>query len=261
MLDMGKIHRFLGMIVKQDIQGNQIIINQTHYLKNVLDKYKMFDCNPSKTPMEVNFNHEISKRDKSESLELEQRCRSVIGSIMYSMLCTRPDLCISVSILSRYQTCASQDLWQALKRVLRYIKGTLHLSLIFKCEDIDNIIVGYADADWAGDRTDRKSTTGYIFKLFGNPISWRSQKQSTVALSSTEAEYIALSQSVSEACWLRYLLHDFEIFDRYVCVMIFEDNQSAIKVSKNPEFHKRLKHVDIKVHFIRDKIKKNIVNI
>ncbi|KAG5884920.1 hypothetical protein JTB14_034118 [Gonioctena quinquepunctata] len=123
------------------------------------------------------------------------------------------------------------------------------------------IIEGYAGADCAGDRTDHKSTTGYIFKVFGNSISWRSQEQSTVALSSTEAEYVALSNAVSEACWLRYLLHDFEIYSDYVCVMIFEDNQSAIKVGKNPEYHKRLKHVDIKIHFVRDKIKEGIVDV
>ncbi|KAG5890504.1 hypothetical protein JTB14_016382 [Gonioctena quinquepunctata] len=129
--------------------------------------------------------------------ELEHKCRAVIGSIMYSMLCTRPDLCISISILSRYQTCASQELRQAIKRVLRYIKGTRDSMLIFSSTKLDNIIEGYADADWAGDRTDCKSTTGYIFKVFGNSISWRSQKQSTVALSSTEAEYVALTNAVS----------------------------------------------------------------
>jgi len=180
------------------------------------------------------------------------------------MLCSRPDFSISISILSRYQKCASYELWQALKRVLRYIQGTLNYSLIFKCRDSfneANCIVGFCDSDWAGDGVDRKSTSGYVFKLFGCTISWTSRKQSTVALSSTESEYIALSFAVSEACWLKHLLIDLKLFKNVPCVTLYEDNQSAIKITKNPEYHKRLKHVDIKFHFIREKVKEEVIKI
>lgn len=249
------------MVIFQDISKGQIIINQTNYLKNILTKFNMQECNAAKIPMEVNFKHELLKRDEAESCEIENKCRVLIGSLMYAMLCSRPDLCVSISILSRYQSCASQDLWQALKRVLRYIKGTVDFSLIFTRDVTSHHIEGFADSDWAGDGVDRKSTTGYIFKVFGCTVSWASRKQATVALSSTEAEYIALSQAVSEACWLRYLVFDLKVVDQYICVKIFEDNQSTIKVTKNPEFHKRLKHVDIKFHFIRDKIRENFVSV
>lgn len=143
--------------------------------------------------------------------------------------------------------------------MLRYIQKTLNLSLIFEKHSIKNAIEGYADSDWAGDRVDRKSTSGYVFKIFGCTVSWSSKKQASVALSSTEAEYVALSVAISEACWLRYLLIDFQVVDKSCSVLIYEDNQSAIKVCKNPEFHKRLKHIDIRFHFIRDKVKENIV--
>lgn len=261
MKDLGLIKNFLGMIITQDITTSKITINQSNMVKSLLVKFGMQNCKPLSTPMDVNFKSDILKRERSESPEIEAKCRALIGSLMYIMLCSRPDLCISISILSRYQSCASQDLWVALKRILRYIQGTLDVSLIFENKNYSNIIEGFSDSDWGGDRVDRKSTTGYIFKFFGCTVSWASRKQPTVALSTTEAEYIALSLAVSEACWLRSLLYDLKVYNEYVCVVIHEDNQSAIKVSKNPMFHKRLKHVDIKFHFVRDKVKKNIVSL
>lgn len=261
MNDLGQIKHFLGMCITQNLSEGKIKINQTVYLKNVLKKFDMSSCKPSTTPMDNNFHHDFLKRKKSESIEIEKKCRVAIGCLMYAMLCSRPDLCIAIGILSRYQTCASNDLWVAIKRVLRYIQSTVTMSLIYYKHKYkqENLIVGYSDSDWAGDRTDRKSTSGYVFKVFNCTVSWASRKQSTVSLSSTEAEYVALSVCVSEACWLRYLMYDLKIKPDYVAVLIHADNQSAIRVSRNPEFHKRLKHVDIRFHFVRDKIKENIV--
>lgn len=121
--------------------------------------------------------------------------------------------------------------------------------------------MGYVDSDWAGDSTDRRSTTGYIFKVFNCSVSWASKKQATVALSSTEAEYMALSVAASEACWLRFVCQDLMMLEQFVCVTLYEDNQTAIRVGKNPECHKRLKHMDIKYHFIREKIKGNVIHV
>lgn len=181
---------------------------------------------------------------------------------MYAMICTRPDLCISISILSRYQSCASEELWVCLKRILRYVKGSLNCSLVFQkgtsCDA--SMICGYVDSDWAGDKVDRKSTAGYVFKVFGCSVSWASKKQSSVALSTTEAEYVALSLAASEACWLQYMLKDFKLGER-VKVKLFEDNQSAIKVCKSPYYHNKLKHIDIRVHFIRNKIREGNIEV
>lgn len=259
MKNLGQIGHFLGMLISQNLPESKIIINQTNYLRNVLQKFGLLDCKPSKTPMDANFHHDQLKRDKSESLEIEKKCRMAIGCLMYAMLCSRPDLCIAIGILSRYQTCASQDLWKEIKHVLRYVQGTLGMSLVYYKNESENIITGFSDSDWAGDCIDRKSTSGYIFKVFNCTVSWASRKQSTVSLSSTEAEYVALSLCVSEACWLRYLFYDLKIIQDFQRVTVFADNQSAIKVCKNPEFHKRLKHVDIRFHFVRDKIKQNVV--
>lgn len=260
MKDLGPISYFLGIHVKQDIQNNTFVLSQSTYLKNLLVKNNMYKCKPVSTPMDANFDHSVLKREGSESEEIENKCRSLIGGLMYAMLCTRPDLSICISILSRYQSCASNDLWIALKRVLRYVQGTLNLSLVFKSDD-KKVILGYVDSDWAGDKVDRKSTAGYAFKVFGCTISWMSRKQEAVALSSTEAEYVAISLAVSEACWIQNMISDFRLYKDKVNVTLFEDNQGAIKVCKSSFYHTKLKHVDIRVHFVRNKIKENNIQI
>lgn len=174
------------------------------------------------------------------------------------MLGTRPDLCSSISLLSRYQNCASEKLLVSLKRVLRYIKGTLELNLVYANKS-DNIISGYADADWGGDTTDRKSTSGFCLFVFGNVVLWSSKKQSTVAISTTEAEFIALSSCVTEACWLRNLLLELKLVRTDTKITIYEDNQSTIRSCNTHEQLKRMKHLDIKYHFVKDKIKDGII--
>lgn len=162
--------------------------------------------------------------------------------------------------MSRFQSKPSQELWRLLKRILKYIKGTLDLKLVYK-SDPTKIVVGYADANWGGNLENRKSTTSYLFKLFDCPVSWSSKAQPTVALSSTEAEYMALTASTCEGIWLKSLLIEIGAIDSKTQITIFEDNQSAIRVAKNPELHKRLKHVDIKYHFIREKVESDEIEI
>ena len=251
MKDLGLISTYLGIQVEQTEE--KIKINQSVYLKKVLEDFGMSDCKPVSTPMDPNFKVEELNQEEVD-LNLEEKCRRVIGCLMYAMLGSRPDLCAAMSILSRYQSKPSENLWKSLKRLLRYVKGTVDLSLVYKCDESCPILVGYADADWAGDGVDRKSTSGYMFKLFGNTICWSSRKQATVALSSSEAEYVALSSAISEGVWLKSLLQTLNQWKEDP-VIIYEDNQSAICNAKK-EDHKRMKHIDIKHHFIKDKIKK-----
>ena len=140
--------------------------------------------------------------------------------------------------------------WVAVKRILRYLKGTQKYGLLYKRNDSD--CVGFSDADWGGDLDDRKSTSGYVFKVGGTAISWRSKKQASVALSTAEAEYIALASAAQESSlWLQQLLADL-LKEPTKPMVIFEDNQSAICMAKNPQFHGRSKHIAIKHHFIRE---------
>jgi hypothetical protein len=203
---------------------------------------------------------------------------------MYLMVGTRPDLAAAVSIISQFAASPSETHLQAAKRVLRYVKGTsgykLHLGTgtgpgdgletqkrsIIGAEPSDSQrqvkLIGYSDANWGGDLETRRSTSGYVFYVAGGTVSWLSKKQATVALSSTEAEYMALTQAAKEAIWLRRLLADLRFEGpnrgqepcRMSPTLIYEDNQSSIALAKNPVHHVRSKHIDIQFHFIRDKV-------
>ena len=139
-----------------------------------------------------------------------------------------------------------------MKRVLRYLKGTEKHGILYS-EKGHNECVGFSDADWAGDVNDRKSTTGYLFQKSGGAVTWKSKKQSCVALSTAEAEYIALSSAAQESVWLKHLTTELRSPPKSPTT-IFEDNQSAIAMTKNPQFHGRAKHIDIKYHFIREQV-------
>lgn len=251
--DLGLVSQYLGVKI---IHGDGYIsMDQSVYLTEVLNKFNMLDCKSVSVPLEHNFDLNLLSRCKSENCELENRCRKAIGCIMYAMIGTRFDLCIAINILSRYQTFASEYLWKCLKHVMRYIKGTLDLKLIFRRANSCNVLQAYVDADWAGDTTSRKSTSGYCVMLFDNLVLWCSKKQSCVALSSTEAEYIALSQCVADCCWLTNIISEMKIVSEdKLCVHVFEDNQSAICAASNSEQPKRLKHIDIKYHFVQEKV-------
>lgn len=256
MRDLKEIKMFLGIKVMR--YDDKITLDQSSYIKTVLNKYNMQDCNPVNTPIESKINFEALNSEEKYNAP----CRNVIGCLMYIMLCTRPDLSICVNILSRYTNKNNKELWQCLKRVMRYLKGTVDLKLTYKQCNYNNILSGYVDSDWGGgDASDRKSTTGYLFKLYDKcTITWNTKRQTSVAASSTEAEYMALYEAVREALWLKSLAASVN-----VCVVspitIYEDNNSCINIANNPTNHKRTKHIDIKYHFSREQIEKNIVRL
>jgi hypothetical protein len=185
--------------------------------------------------------------------------KEAIGSLMYLMIGTRPDIAAAVCKLSQFMQNPGLNHWSAIKRVFRYLQGTKDYELVYKPNK--NIsVVGYSDADWANDLDDRKSISGYIFKVNGNTVSWSCKKQKVVALSSTEAEYMAYSEAVKEAIWIRELLKDLN-YEQLEPSVIFEDNQSTIKLAKNPVQHSRTKHIDTRHHFIRQMIEENQIAI
>lgn len=241
---------YLGISIKKC--DDYILINQTKFLKNVLGRFGMKDCKGIDTPMETNFKLD----DKNIDLIYEARCRSLIGSLLYVTVNSRPDLAFSVNYLSRFQSTANETLWKALKRVLRYVKQTINYTLIFE-KNCDIPLIGFADADWGRD-VDRKSTTGYLFKIYGNTVIWKSKKQSVVALSTTEAELIALCHACVESCWIVKILKDLNI--EVENFKIFEDNQSTIK-SINTYDQRNLKHLEIKYNFVKQKVEEGFVNV
>ncbi|XP_053996974.1 uncharacterized protein LOC128886291 [Hylaeus anthracinus] len=217
----------------------------------------MSSANSVCSPMEVNL-----KLPKTEGSNKDKVCtlpyRELVGSLTYLSTATRPDIAHAANVLSQYNTCFGEVHWTAAKRVLRYLKETMDLGISYQRKN--ESLVGYADADWRGCQHDRRSHTGYAFILGGEAISWESWKQKTVALSSTEAEYMSLSEATKEAIYLRKLLTDFGLEELPV-IKLFGDNQSALRLAEDPVFHNRTKHIDIRHHFVRDAVRNNLVTL
>ena len=228
-------------------------MNQSTYIKELLDRFGMTDAKPVSCPMDVSIR--LQKADKC--CEDEFPYRELVGSLMYLATSTRPDIANSVSQLSQYLNCFDKTHWTAAKRVLRYLKKTINFGLIFR--NTTEPLFGYTDADWGNCPNDRKSYTGYCFIFNGSAITWESRKQSTVALSSTEAEYMALSDATKEGIYLIKLLN--EIWDESIEKdLILTDYKGSIKLTENPVFRKRTKHIDIR-HFIRESLKNGQIDV
>ncbi|KAL8116743.1 hypothetical protein AgCh_023048 [Apium graveolens] len=245
MSDLGKLTYYLGIEVKQ---GDGFIqLKQTGYAKKIRSKAGMLDCNPTKVPMRPN---EILNKDEGGILVDPTGFKSMIGGFRY-LVHTRPNLAYSVGIVSRIMEKPTLMHQNAAKRILRYVKGILNLGLIYTANEDNNIVIGYSDIDVAGNVEDRKTTGGMVFYLKKSLITWNSQKQKCVALSSCEAEFMAATAASCQAVWLRKLLSKI-IGLNIPHVTLFIDNKSAIDLAKNPVFHGRSKHIDIRFHFIRE---------
>ncbi|TFY81825.1 hypothetical protein EWM64_g2185, partial [Hericium alpestre] len=185
---------------------------------------------------------------------------SIVGALMYAAMATRPDLSYAVQRLSQFMSNPGIAHYAAAKRVLRYVKGTLDLALVYGGDDGPWVPIGYADADHANDLDSRRSISGYAFFLSGTPISWSSKKQPTVADSTAVAEYLAIAHATKEALWLRSLLGELD-FPQDSPTLIHCDNQASIAMSKEQVFHARTKHVDIKYHFIREHVDRGQIRL
>ena len=248
--DIGKLRYFLGMSIVQSDDCKSVWIGQPGYTENVLTRYNMQSFNPVSTPAEPGTKLKVAS-ETDECVD-KQKYQSAVGSLMYLSAGIRPDITYIVSNLARFSSKPTTDHWNAVKRVMRYLRGTTKLGIHYS-SGCSNKLIGYSDADWGGDVNDRKSTSGYIFKLNGGAVSWRSKKQSCVASSTAEAEYIALLTAVQESPWLNQLISELTTSQNQQ-ITILEDNQSTIAMTHNPQFHGRSKHIDIKYHFVRDHV-------
>ena len=261
MKDLGPISCFLGIRFKQ--AEGMITMDQSQYLKNKLIKFKMDTCKPRSTPCELAGYNDSKSESQNENNSLY---REMVGALIYAMTCTRPDLSFVVSKLSQHLSDPTEADFVMLKHVFRYVQGTADYCLKFKKSSNDIKLNGFSDADW-GTSLDRRSTSGFYFSLCvnGPALSWKTKKQSTVALSSCESEYMALCATTQEAIYLSNLLHDFNSVVHKSAerksVIINVDNQGAIALAKNPVHHNRSKHIDIKYHFIRENVVNNNVSL
>jgi hypothetical protein len=253
--NLGDANWLLGMKISHEKED--ITIDQSKYIRALLERHQMEDCKPASTPMdsitEVQFREEEENREKNKlPISEKQEYMRIVGGLIYASIITRPDISYAVSKLGEnLANPIKEDIIRA-KRVLRYLKGTQHYKIRYT-ENGNANLIGYSDSDWAGDHKNRRSTSGYAFLLAGGAISWSSKHQSTVALSSAEAEYMALAQTTQEAIYLRGILEDIGFYPKEP-TKIYSDNQSSIKIASNQITRNRTKHIAAKYHFTREQI-------
>ena len=249
---MGELKFFLGLQIKQLRSGT--FIYQEKYTKDLLRKYQMEECKSMKTPM-----HPSIALDKDESGKnvSDKLYRGMIGSLLY-LTASRPDIAFSVGLCARFQSNPKESHLTAVKRIFRYLMGTTDLGIWYKKEQPFEL-VGYTDADFVGDKVERKSTSGHCQFLGESLVSWACKKQNTIALSTTEAEYIAAASCCSQVLWIIQQLADYSVSCSEI--VIHCDNTSAINLSKNPIQHSKSKHIDIKHHFLRDHVQKGDIQL
>ncbi|KAA0051190.1 gag/pol protein [Cucumis melo var. makuwa] len=176
---------------------------------------------------------------------------SAVGSLMYAMLCTRPDICYSVGIVSRYQFKLGRDHWTTVKNILKYLRRTKDYMFVYGSKDL--ILTGYTNSDFQTDKDARKSTLGSVFTLNGGAVVWRSIKQSCIVDSTMEAEYVAACEAAKETVWLKKFLTDLEVvLNMHLPITLYCDNSGAVANSREPKSHKRGKHIERKYHLIRE---------
>jgi hypothetical protein len=251
--DMGAATAYLGMKIERDRGSRKIKLTQTLMTQELVAKYNMEDCKTKATPLSPSIKLSAEEGDPLDTDKFPYS--QLVGSLMYIAVCTRPDISYSVGALARYMAKPTTVHWQAAKGVLRYLAGTADFGITFG--STTDGLIGYCDADYAGDTDTRRSTTGYMFLMGGGAVSWSSKRQQTIAASTTEAEYMAAAAAVKEALWLRNLLADFNI--QITPVTLFADNQSAIKLLRNPISSLRSKHIDVIHHFARERVMKGDV--
>lgn len=259
MKDLGQVASILGMRITQN--DNSIAIDQSQYICEVIERFGMSDAKPISSPLDVNqkISAELCPKVDAEKFDMKNvPYKEAIGSLLYAAQVSRPDINFAVNLLSRYSENPGKAHWTALKRVLRYLKGTINQRIVYRKSN--DPLKGYCDADWAGDVDNRKSTTGYIFIMQNAPISWCTRKQPTVALSTTEAEFMAMVSAIQESIWLKNL--EYELFPTSPKeIDIYCDNKGAILLANNNTYSPRTKHMDIKGKFIREKLDSGNINI
>lgn len=263
--ELGDAEYFLGVRIVRDRVNRKLYLCQDAYIDKILERYGMTNCKPVDTPMASGALAIMVPFDGTASKKEIEEYGSIVGSLNYLACQTRCDIAFTVSVLSRFLTNPSPAHLKAGKRVLQYLKGTKYLSIVYG-GDVDNHdlmkLQGYFDSDFAGDLHQRKSHSGSVFKLAGGVVSAVSKRQSIVAQSSTEAEYYSGAKAAQESEYLRQVLKELGYKGMETkCVELTGDNQGALSLAENPEFHQRTKHIAIRYHYLRDRVAKGRIEL
>lgn len=230
-------------------------LDQSNYIESLARKYNIIEAKLYYTPMEQNLSLEPGQPASNDL-----KYRNLIGALSYISTGTRLDVNYSVNYLNRFQNSYNETHYKYALRILKYLYLTRNLKLTYTRNLNADVIDCFVDADWAGDKSDRKSTTGYVIRIFGNVVYWKSRKQGSVTKSSTAAEYVALLESVSEIKVIKNLLKDFKIIITKP-INIYEDNSGAIAIAKFGNLTKNSKYIEIHYHFVNECYEQKIINI
>lgn len=254
MKDMGKAANCVGLHITYG--AGTIRLDQSKYTQEILQRFGMAECKPAVTPSDVNEKLSVSmcpsnERGKEDMAKIPYQ--EAVGCLLYLVQGTRPDIAFAVNDVSRFNSNFGKAHWMAVKRIFRYLKGTLDYGLSYT-NSAETGFIGYSDADWASDIYKRRSCTGYVFKLSVGAISWGSKRHATVALSSTEAQYMAISAAIQEGIWLKQFGQQLDVNIKERAVKLGCDNQSALSLAETSGYRARSKHIDVRHHYIREKI-------
>lgn len=256
----------LGIKLQRDRSRRVLHLSQESYLQHVLDRFGMEHSNPVSTPM-LNSTRLSSASAEDAAAHSEFPYREVVGCLNHAAVSTRPDIAHAVSQLAQHSSSCGSVHVTAAKHLLRYIKGTIERGLVFQQHQVPSrALDGYADADYANDVDTRRSTTGYTITVGGSTVCWRSRRQKSVALSTTEAEYMAIGDCAKHLLWFRRLLfiltmhHPTTTPIHTLPSTIFNDNNGAVFLSKEAAVNSRSKHIDVRHHFLRDLVKEKLIS-
>jgi hypothetical protein len=248
------------MRINRDEHGGTLQLSQAEYIRKVLQRFNMRDAKPVTTPLASHFRlskEQCPETDEEKDFMARVPYASTIGSLVYAMVCTRPDISHAVGVVNRYMSNLGKQHWEVVKWILKYLQGMTEKCLTFKKNKLK--LEGYVDSDFAREVDHRRSTTGYVFTLGSTAISWVFQLQKIVTISTTEVEYVAVTEASKEPIWLQGLLTKLG-FEQEMNVL-HSDSQSAIQLVKNSTFHSRTKHIDLRYHFIRLLIEDGVLKL
>ena len=260
MKDLGSTKKILGIRIERDRASKKLYMSQEQYIENVFERFNMSKAKVVSSPLVSHFKLN-SRHTPSTDKEKEDMRRvlyaSVVGSLMYVMVCTRLDIAYVVGVVSRFLSNLGRLHWEAVKWIMRYLRGTSKLKLTFGSGK--PVLVSYIDSDMIRDIDNRRFTSGYWMTFSGGVVSWQSKLQKCVALSITEAKYIVAAEACKELLWMKRFIHELGFKQqRYV---VYCDNQSVIHLSKNSTFHARSKHIDVRYNWMRDALNDNLFEL
>ncbi|GJS47219.1 retrovirus-related pol polyprotein from transposon TNT 1-94 [Tanacetum coccineum] len=261
--DLGEANKILGIEIIRDRSRKILKVSQSGYVSKILNNFRVNNGKSFKIPLDGHFKLSLKDcpvRDCDVEMMSKASYSNVIGSLMYLMVCTRPDITYAVSVVIRYLANLVKNYWEAVKWILKYLRGTANVGLVYRTNRGNHMdVTGFVDSDYAKDPDKGRSINGYAFLVHGCVISWKEMLQHVVSLSTTEAEYVALTEVVKEVFWLRGFLEELGVERNAVAVNC--DNQGAIHLSQNHVFHERTKHINVRYHLIIEVLEAKMVEV